>query len=82
MGMQATQSGAGFGASGTNIANQGLAGMNSGYGAAGTMAGQMGQNASSMYGTQANAYGQAQAGQGAMTGSVIGAGAGIAVAMI
>ena len=54
MGMQATQSGAGFGASGTTIANQGLAGMNSGYGAAGTMAGQMGQNATSMFGAQAN----------------------------
>lgn len=82
MGMQATMSGAGLGASGTTIANQGLAGMNSGYGAAGTMAGQMGQNASSMYGTQASAHSQAQTGQGAMTGSVIGAGAGIAVAMI
>ena len=54
MGMQATQSGAGFGASGTAIANQGLAGMNSGYGAAGTMAGQLGQNATSMFGAQAN----------------------------
>lgn len=82
MGMQATGAGAGFGASGTAIANQGLAGMNSGYGAAGTMAGQMGQNASSMYGTQANAYGQAQAGQGAMTGSLIGAGATVASAFI
>ena len=54
MGMQATGAGAGFGASGTNIANQGLAGMNSGFGAAGTMAGQMGQNATSMFGAQAN----------------------------
>lgn len=54
MGMQATQSGAGFGASGTTIANQGLAGMNSGYSAAGTMAGQMGQNATSMFGAQAS----------------------------
>lgn len=50
MSMQATQSGAGFGASGTNIANQGLAGMNSGITAAGTMAGQMGSNAAGMYG--------------------------------
>lgn len=54
MGMQATGAGAGYGASGTAIANQGLAGMNSGYGAAGTMAGQMGQNATSMFGAQAN----------------------------
>ena len=54
MGMQATGAGAGFGASGTNIANQGLAGMNSGYGAAGTMAGQMGSNATGMFGAQAS----------------------------
>lgn len=54
MGMQATGAGAGFGASGTNIANQGLAGMNSGFGAAGTMAGQMGSNATNMFGAQAN----------------------------
>lgn len=54
MGMQATGAGAGFGASGINLSNQGLAGMNSGFGAAGTMAGQMGQNATSMFGAQAN----------------------------
>jgi len=54
MGMQATGAGAGFGASGTNIANQGLAGMNSGFGAAGTMAGQMGSNATNMWGQQAS----------------------------
>lgn len=50
MAMGATGAGAGFGAAGLGLANQGLAGMNSGYGAAGTMAGQMGSNASSMYG--------------------------------
>ena len=82
MGMQATGAGAGYGASGTAIANQGLAGMNSGYGAAGTMAGQMGSNASNMYGNQADAYAKAQAGEGAMTGSLVGAGASVAVAMI
>ena len=54
MGMQATGAGAGFGASGTAIANQGLAGMNSGYGAAGSLAGQMGQNATNMFGAQAS----------------------------
>lgn len=54
MGMQATGAGAGYGASGTAIANQGLAGMNSGYGAAGTMAGQLGSNATGMFGAQAN----------------------------
>lgn len=54
MGMQATMSGAGLGASGTNIANQGLTGMNSGITAAGTMAGQFGSNATNMYGAQAS----------------------------
>ena len=41
---------AGFG---LNSANTGLAGMNSGYNAAGTMAGQMGSNATGMFGAQA-----------------------------
>lgn len=50
MGMQATGAGAGYGASGLALANQGLAGMNSGYGAAGGLAGQMGSNAAGMYG--------------------------------
>ena len=54
MGMQATGAGAGYGASGINLSNQGLAGMNSGFGAAGTMAGQMGQNATNMFGAQAS----------------------------
>lgn len=53
MGMQATGAGAGYGAAGLGLANQGLAGLNSGYGAAGSMAGQMGQNATGMYGAQA-----------------------------
>lgn len=42
---------AGFG---LNSANSGLAGLNSGYGAASNMAGQMGNNATSMFGAQAN----------------------------
>lgn len=50
MGMQATGAGAGYGASGLALANSGLAGMNSGYGAAGQLAGQMGSNATGMYG--------------------------------
>ena len=84
MGMQATQSGAGFGASGTTIANQGLAGMNSGYGAAGTMAGQMGQNATSMYGAQAsykNQQDQIAASSNPM-GALLGAGAQLGAATI
>ncbi len=84
MGMQATQSGAGFGASGTTIANQGLAGMNSGYGAAGTMAGQMGQNATSMFGAQAyykNGADKAAADANPM-GALLGAGAQLGAATI
>ena len=42
---------AGFG---LQTANSGLAGMNSGYGAAGGLAGQMGTNATGMYGQQAS----------------------------
>lgn len=84
MGMQATQSGAGFGASGTTIANQGLAGMNSGYGAAGTMAGQMGQNATSMFGAQANYKNGADnaAANANPMGALLGAGAQLGAAWI
>lgn len=84
MGMQATQSGAGFGASGTTIANQGLAGMNSGYGAAGTMAGQMGQNATNMYGAMGsykNGADNAAANANPM-GALLGAGATLGAAWI
>lgn len=84
MGMQATQSGAGFGASGTTIANQGLAGMNSGFGAAGTMAGQMGQNAASMYGAMGsykNGADNAAANANPM-GALLGAGAQLGAATI
>lgn len=49
-----TGQGAGYGAAGLSMANAGLAGMNSGYSAAGGMAGNMGQNATGMYGAQAN----------------------------
>lgn len=45
-----TGSAAGFGGLGLNYANAGLAGMNSGFQAAGGMAGQMGNNAAGMYG--------------------------------
>lgn len=84
MGMQATQSGAGFGASGTTIANQGLAGMNSGFGAAGTMAGQMGQNATSMFGAQANYKNGADnaAANANPMGALLGAGAQLGAAYI
>ena len=49
-------SGAGYGAAGINMANSSLTGMNSGYGSAAGVAGQMGSNAMNAYGTQANAY--------------------------
>ena len=84
MGMQATGAGAGYGASGTTIANQGLAGMNSGYGAAGTMAGQMGQNAANMYGAMGsykNGADNAAANANPM-GALLGAGAQLGAATI
>lgn len=54
MGMQATGAGAGYGVQGLNVANAALAGMNSGFGQAGGLAGQMGSSATSMWGAQAN----------------------------
>ena len=84
MGMSATGSGAGFGAAGINITNQGLAGMNSGLTAAGTMAGQMGQNATSMYGAMGsykNGADNAAANANPM-GSLLGAGAQLGAASI
>lgn len=84
MGMQASGAGAGYGASGTNIANQGLAGMNSGITAAGTMAGQMGQNATGMYGAMGsykNGADNAAANANPM-GALLGAGATLGAASI
>lgn len=84
MGMQATGAGAGFGASGINLSNQGLAGMNSGFGAAGTMAGQMGQNAAGMYGAMGsykNGADNAAANANPM-GALLGAGAQLGAAYI
>lgn len=53
MGMQATGAGAQYGTAGITLANQGLAGMNSGYGSAAQIAAQMGVGATNMYGQQA-----------------------------
>lgn len=79
MGMQATGAGAGFGASGIGITNAGAAGMNSGFNAAAGVAGQMGQNATSMYGTQSRDY-YRQSGDslGSTLGGIGGFAAGIA----
>lgn len=48
-----TAAGAGYGSAGLGLANQALAGVNSGFGAAGGLAGQMGANATNMWGSQA-----------------------------
>lgn len=60
MGMQTTGQGAQLAAGGINLANQGLAGLNSGLATGAQTAGQLGQNATSMYGQQANFYTQNQ----------------------
>lgn len=82
MGMQATGAGAGFGGMGLQVANQGLAGMNSGWGAAGGLAGQMGQNATGMWNAQANSYNQGQNRESEFWGSLLGAGATLGAAGI
>lgn len=78
MGMQATGAGAGYGTAGIGLTTAGLAGMNGGYGMAGSMAGQIGQNATSMYGAQASyKNGQDQiAAQNNPLGMIAGAAAG------
>ena len=54
MGMAATGAGAQFGAAGLGVANSGLSGLTAGANSAGSMAGAMGSNATSMYGAQAS----------------------------
>lgn len=82
MGMQATAAGAGYGAAGLGLANQGLAGMNSGYGMGAQAAGSMGANASSMWGAQQGAYQHGQDQEAAGTGAAIGTVGTIAAAVI
>ena len=84
MGMQATGAGAGYGGMGLDTANKGLAGMNGGYGAAGSMAGQMGQNATSMYGAQAQYKlgSDRQAAESNPFASLLGAGAQVGAAWL
>ena len=81
MGMQATGAGAGYGGMGLTVANTGAAGLNSGLTAAGGLAGQMGQNATSMYGQQANLYMQDQAAGDAAWGGLGSALGGIGTAI-
>lgn len=80
MGMQTTGQGAGFGTAAQMVANNGLAGLNSGYGQAGGMAGQMGSNATSMWGAQANHQANMQSNDsvGGLLGGLGGAAAGLA----
>jgi hypothetical protein len=54
MSMQASGQGANLAAGGLNVVNAGASGMNSGFGSAATVAGQMGSNATSMWGAQAS----------------------------
>lgn len=58
LGMQASAAGAQQATGMTSLLNSGLAGMNSGYGAAAGAAGQSGQNAAAMYGAQSKAFGE------------------------
>ena len=80
MGMQTTGQGAGYGTNAQMIANTGLAGLNSGFGAAGSMAGQMGGNATNMWGAQASreANMQSQETTGGILGGIGGVAAGLA----
>ncbi|RUP35579.1 MAG: tail fiber domain-containing protein [Curvibacter sp.] len=70
MGMGTTGAAAGFGASGVGLANASLAGRTSGYGSAAQIAGQMGTNATGMYGQQANYQTQAQQAQNGLWGAL------------
>lgn len=79
MGMQATGQGAQFAASGINLANQGAAGMMSGFNTAGGMAGQMGNNATNMWGAQANYSANMQ--QGDSLGGILGGVGGLAMGL-
>ncbi len=81
MGQQTTAATAAFGASGQNIANTGLAGLNSGLGQAGQLAGSAGNSAANMWGQQSNAYQQSAATSGANTGAMLGIGVSAAIAI-
>lgn len=81
MGMQTTAATAGYGASGQNIANTGLAGLNSGYSQASGMAGSAGKTAANMWGAQSSAYQQDQAASGSATGTMVGIGVSAAIAI-
>lgn len=79
MGLQTTGNAAQFAATGLSLANQGAAGMMSGRQAAGSMAGQMGSNATNMWGAQASREANTQ--QQDQTGSILGGLGGFAAGM-
>lgn len=76
MGMSTTGSGAAMAANGIGLVNSAAAGRTAGYGMAGGMAGQMGQNATNMYGTQSRDYYGQQGGDS--FGSILGGLGGLA----
>lgn len=80
MGMQTTGQGAGFGTTAQMVANTGLAGLNSGYGQAAGVAGQMGSNATGMWGQQASRQANMQSNEtaGGVLGGLGGFAAGLA----
>lgn len=78
MSMTASGAGAGTGTIGVDLANRGVSGLNSGFTTAGTMAGQMGSNASSMYGTMGNYRANMAQSEGQGLGAVLGVGATLA----
>lgn len=77
MGMSTTGSGAAMAANGIGLVNSAAAGRTAGYGMAGGMAGQMGQNATNMYGTQSRDYYGQQGGDS--FGSILGGLGGLAM---
>jgi hypothetical protein len=70
MGLQTTGNAAQFAATGLSLANQGAAGMMAGGQTAGSMAGQLGSNATNMWGAQANYHANMQ--EQDQTGSILG----------
>lgn len=74
MGMSASGAGVNTGTVGVNLTNAGVVGQNSGFSAAGTIAGQMGGNAAGMYGTMGNYQANMSQAEGQATGSIVGAG--------
>ncbi len=80
MGSQATGSGAAYGTAGVNTTNASLAGQNSGFGSVASVAGQLGTNATSMFGAQATREANGQGG-GESIGGMLGGLGGLATGL-